>query len=173
MRLRLTRARRSRCGVVAKEESCLLDGLYLGTGGGSEARIWDMKSGREVARMVQGFVFAVAFSSSGQQLATASNDRTGHIWDVSSGREIGRVVHDGLVLGVAYSPDGKYLATGGGNMARIWELESRQEVVRLVHDTPKRSVTAVAYSPDGRFLATGNEDHIARVWEIKTQRELA
>src|SRR5216683_1326305 len=84
MRLRLTRARRSRCGVVAKEESCLLDGLYLGTGGGSEARIWDMKSGREVARMAQGFVFAVAFSPSGQHLATASIDRTAHIWEVSS-----------------------------------------------------------------------------------------
>ncbi len=109
MRLRLTRARRSRCGVVAKEESCLLDGLYLGTGGGSEARIWDMKSGREVARMAQGFVFAVAFSPSGQHLATASIDRTAHIWEVSSGRVIGRVAHNGLVLGVAYSPDGHYL----------------------------------------------------------------
>ena len=34
-------------------------------------------------------------------------------------------------------------------------------------------VGAVAYSPDGRLLATGSSDHVVRLWEAATVKEVA
>src|SRR5713101_6236770 len=83
------------------------DGRYLATGSADHtARVWEVSSGHEVARMLHGNgrkdsvisrdvresslgdVRAVAFSPAGQYLATASTDFTARVWEVSSGREV-------------------------------------------------------------------------------------
>src|SRR5262249_34960813 len=47
---------------------------------------------------------------------------------------------------------------------------ARLGTVRLRHAA---AVTAVAFAPDGRTLASGGSDHVIRLWEPATGRELA
>ena len=52
------------------------------------ARVWDVASGAELARLVHNAsVVALAFSPDGTRLATASDDGTVRVWDVASGTE--------------------------------------------------------------------------------------
>src|SRR6516162_6189398 len=70
-------------------------------------------------------LYAVAFSPNGNEVATASFDKTVKVWEVATGKEIktlaGPAGHQNLVLSVAYSPDGQLLASGSqDNTAKIW-----------------------------------------------------
>jgi WD40 repeat protein len=88
------------------------------------ARVWEVTSGREVARMTHednDDVQDVAFSPSGEYLATASWDNTVRLWEVSSGREVARMTHEDPVQAVTFSPNGRYLASASWDgTARLW-----------------------------------------------------
>ncbi|GAA0971904.1 hypothetical protein GCM10009555_024050 [Acrocarpospora macrocephala] len=111
-------------------------------------------------------VRAVAYSSDGAILATASDDGTVRLWDTATRRPLGRpLAHDNDVYAVAFSPDGKTLATAGrDNAARLWDVATQRPIGQpFVH---KDDVYAVAFSPDGTTLATGNGDGITRLWNL-------
>jgi WD40 repeat protein len=153
--------------------------------GGDSARLWEVASGREVARMVHGSdVVAVAFSPDGKLLSSGSLDRTARLWDVASRREVARMEHPGPVSAIAFSPDGKYLATASSDQtARVWEVTTGREVVGVRHEP---DVSTIVFSPDGKYLATasgGMADVIARltkapaettarVWDVPDGREV-
>lgn len=60
-------------------------------------------------------VTAVTFSPDGQQLASASEDRTIRVWDVRGQHLKTLVGHLHWVWSVAFSPDGQMLASGGSD----------------------------------------------------------
>jgi WD40 repeat protein len=152
------------------------DGRLLATGSSDNtARIWDMVSGRERARVTHDYwVTSVAFGVDGRRLATGSWDRTARVWDVASGKERARVTHDGHVRSIALSPDGRLLATAttgsGEKFVRLWKIDSEEEPAQLNH---RDFVESVAFSPDGRRLASGSYDFTARVWDIGSKEEPA
>ena len=116
------------------------------------------------------WISAVAFSSDGKYLATASRDNTTRVWDLSSQQEVLYVSHDEAVFAVAFSPDGKYLATGSrDSSARVWDIATKQEILRIPHEG---WVSGVAFSPDGLYLATASRDNSARIWDIPNKQEV-
>jgi WD40 repeat protein len=48
-------------------------------------------------------------------------------------------------------------------------LKNMNAVVQLGHSA---SVTSVAFSPDGNYVLTGSKDHLVKLWDIFTGREL-
>jgi WD40 repeat protein len=139
-------------------------------------------------------VNSIAFSPDGKFIVSGSADNTVRIWNVATGKEIARMLPDYFALTqngttyymsgvyhVAFSPDGKYIASSGtdGNVY-IWEVSSGREIARLSpllkHDiSPYLSYSAlsVAFSPDSKYVVSGSTDKTIRIWEIKTQREVA
>jgi WD40 repeat protein/DNA-binding SARP family transcriptional activator len=104
------------------------DGAWIATAPSfGPVRIWDVRSGDEVARLVghTGAVNDVEFAPDGGLLATGSVDGTVRLWDAKAGVE--RLVlrgHEGVVWDVAFSRDGSKLASASPDgKVRVWALE--------------------------------------------------
>ena len=148
------------------------DGRYFATGSGDgTARVVDLSSGQEVARVQHGAsVNAIAFSPDGRYFVTGSDDGTARVVELSSGQEVAQVQHGGLVYGIDFSPDGRYFAIGSvDGKVGVIELSSREEVLLVKLSS---WIFKIAFSPDGRYFATGSEDGTARVVELSSGQEV-
>src|SRR5271157_511614 len=118
-------------------------------------------------------VRGAVFTPDGQQLITASHDKTIRVWDVNTGEPV-RVLRPptgrdkiGEYFGVALSPDGKTVAVGGyhGRVFLI-DLPSGRMLHFLVGHAS--NVNGLDFSPDGRYLATASADKTVRIWDVAT-----
>ena len=113
-------------------------------------------------------VLSATFSATGDQIVTASQDRTAKTWDLKTGtdRVTFREGHEFLVSSSVFFPDGKSLATAAvDNTVRIWDFAGGTQRMRLAGTG--RSA-AVAVSRDGQWIATGS-DRLAgdEFWKAK------
>jgi WD40 repeat protein len=148
------------------------------TTGDNAIRLWDVETGAELRRFeghVNG-VLAVALSSDGKRILSASQDQTVILWDAESGKLLKRLEgHRTELHAVAISPDGRFGISGGWadhlkaaeqqfvadpeNCAVcVWDLQSGQLLRRLTgHDG---AIHCVAFSPDGRYALSGSGGQI-------------
>ena len=70
-------------------------------------------------------VSMVKFSADGNNLITASWDKTIKIWDKQTGKKIcGFEGHNEKVTSIHYSPDEKYIVSGSyDKTVKIWDIE--------------------------------------------------
>lgn len=113
-------------------------------------------------------------------------------WDVVKGRRTDgstvamnlrlqdTLLHDSVVCCVRYSWDGSYLATGSNRSAHIFDASNGRQVAKFmdskVADDEEGGggsdsyVRAVCFSPSGDWLVTGAEDHVVKVWDVRTRQ---
>ena len=125
-----------------------------------------------------GTVKGLVFTPDGQQLITASFDKTIRVWDVNTGEPV-RVLRPpigmgqiGEYFGVALSPDGKTVAVGGyyGRVFLI-DLPSGHMLHFLVGHAS--NVNGLDFSPDGLRLATASADKTVRIWDVATGKTVS
>jgi WD40 repeat protein len=124
-------------------------------------------------------VDAVAFNSTGTQLASVCHDGILRIHDPIKGnliRQISSHVKPNLtaIYCLAWSPDDKQIATGSidqsvkiwdaGTGALVRELKPYQE--KVFEKGHRDGVFCLAWSPDGKNLATGSADHVIKLWNV-------
>ncbi|MDZ7970239.1 MAG: WD40 repeat domain-containing protein, partial [Nostoc sp. DedSLP03] len=114
------------------------------------------------------YVNSVAYSPNGQQLASASSDKTIKIWDVSSGQLLKTLTgHSDTVISVAYSPNGQQLASASSDKTiKIWDVSSGQLLKTLTGHSSW--VNSVAYSPNGQQLASASSDKTIKIWDVSS-----
>ncbi len=137
-------------------------------------RIWEVKSGNEVANFdPQGFVVTVDFSADGDRLVTTSSKHA-QVWDLQAAKDQPPIAlkHDEIVTSVMFQPGGKFLATASGSSAQIWDWQSKNQIQRFDHE---QRVAAIAFGPGGDVLATasGNLVTIRSVESGETVKTLA
>jgi WD40 repeat protein len=140
-------------------------------------RIWDVTSGRRLARIPGQAqdIRQLCFSPNGKQLAATSGGTELRWWDVSDPTGPRALPplrgHTANVATVAFSPDGTMLATGGHDSAlRLWSVPlGRQLTVLRGHSS---LICSLAWSPDGNTLYTGSGDASCRIWHAPSWTEI-
>jgi WD40 repeat protein len=152
----------------------------ISTSKDNTARIWDIKTGQETARLVHGATIqSVAFSSSGDRVATGSEDKTARVWDVTTGRELLSLPHMAKINTVAFSDTGDLFVTGGSGVwnlfgelltprIKLWRLDSGKRLASFPHQS---EVLKAFFTFSGNRLVT-TDGHAIRVWDIAREKEI-
>ncbi|MHC0064405.1 WD40 domain-containing protein [Nostoc sp. UIC 10890] len=113
-------------------------------------------------------VNSVAYSPNGQQLASASYDKTIKIWNVSSGQLLKTLTgHSSWVYSVAYSPNRQQLASASDDKTiKIWDVSSGQLLKTLTGHSDR--VYSIAYSTNGQQLASASRDKTIKIWDVSS-----
>ncbi len=155
------------------------DGRMVAAAGGELGEpgfvtIWDADTGREV-RSFRGHddaITGLAFSPSGDRLATSSRDSTVRLWETATGRQA--LIFRGHMRGVsclAFSPDGRWIASGGADRTvKLWNASSGSELRSFAGHSG--AVWGLAFSPDGRLLSSAGDDQTVKLWDAEKGDEI-
>lgn len=126
----------------------------------------DLRTGKhtELARAVDEWTNAVAFSPSGDQLAAVIG-RELCFWDATTHKLLTRLPESPLFI--AYGPDGKLLATSESGGVRVYDARSFE----VYRDLPNMHGAGLAFSPSGMLLAIGGKE--PTVFDVASGRRLA
>ncbi|MDZ8090476.1 MAG: ribosome assembly protein 4 [Nostoc sp. DedQUE05] len=113
-------------------------------------------------------VNSIAYSPNGQQLASASDDKTIKIWDVSSGKLLKSLTgHSDVVNSIAYNPNKQQLASASADKTiKIWDVSSGKLLKTLTGHSDV--VNSIAYSPNGQQLASASRDKTIKIWDVSS-----
>lgn len=151
--------------------ACSPDGMRLVSGSDRIVRIWDARSGNELATFTHDAAVTNAqFSPDGTRVLSTSEDSTARVLDARSGRQLICVALDEAPRAAAFGPDGALLATlSAGHDVQMWDAFDRTNLVRFSHDG---IVLCAVFSPDGARVATASHDFTARLWDADGGFEL-
>ncbi|CAL1384332.1 unnamed protein product [Linum trigynum] len=157
---------------------------FIATGGvDSTAVIFDRSSG-QIRSTLSGHskkVTSVNFVADGGTFLTGSADKTVRIWQESEdGNYDCRHIlkdHTAEVQAVTVHATNNYFVTASlDNTWCFYDLSSGSCLAQVAADTDSSNLvgyTAAAFHPDGLILGTGTSEAIVKIWDVKSQANVA
>jgi WD40 repeat protein len=107
-------------------------------------------------------VNSVSFSSDGQIIASASDDKTIKLWS-HDGKLIKTLTgHSDSVNSVSFSSDGQIIASASDDKTiKLWSHDGKLIKTLTGHSD---SVNSVSFSPDGQIMASASNDKTIKLW---------
>ena len=134
------------------------------------ARMWWLDSGRLMHTLVHDdTLYSVAWSRSGDVIATCSRGGAVRFWDAATGGARGGFQLDGWCPSIGLDATAQHAITASRKSARISTVPSG-ELVRSF-DGHQREVTGAMLAANG-LVVTTSWDGTARVWDVTTGRQL-
>lgn len=151
------------------------NGQYVATASlDKTAQISDLKTGKRVARIQHGGqVIAVAFSPDSNYVITGSEDKIAQIHEIDTGKLMRQISHDDQVFAVAFSHNGQFVLTASMGKHIFISAPFNNEPGILLSSPHKDALRAATLSPDDQYLATASFDGTARIFELKTLKEIS
>ncbi len=135
------------------------DGTLLASGGGYEAiQLWKLPESKPRQKhLLDGGVYALAFSPNSNTLAAGGQSGLVRIWDNETGQPGPYTFsHGEAVTALAFCPDEPLLVTGDSEgTVRMWSLANGEEMLTLGRLPGKTAF--LTFSPDAQWLAAGSE----------------
>jgi WD40 repeat protein len=140
------------------------------------ARVWDVKTGKELLRLEHDFpITYAAFTCDGKYIASTCHEQGLLLWDAKTGkawrRLFGRAF--GFVRETTLSPDGRRALAVNWNRTGH---NDRSTMLILTNTDPERllrcyyghtrEITTVTFSPDGLYALTASKDNTVRMWRL-------
>ncbi len=128
----------------------------------------------------RGWVWSLAYNSSGTLLVSSSDDETIKIWDTKTHKRINKIDnypdlmegHTGWVRSVCFSPDDKFIASGSDDCTvKIWEVDklgNKQQGLLKTLKLHKSLVNSVHFNQNGELLASASNDKTVLIWRCST-----
>ncbi len=122
-------------------------------------------------------IVSLAFSNSGNRLATGSENGMLRIWRMSgelSAPEDEQKEHRARINCIAFSKDGLQLATASfDKTVRIWNANNLNEIP-IILDDHNDWVWSIAFTPDNNKLLAGCKDNVIRAWatHVKDMKDI-
>ncbi len=126
----------------------------------------------KVMKQPTGGVSAIAISSSGDLLASGSNDSKIYIWNLDDYSPKDTALyplagHTDGIAELAFSPDERWLASGSyDSTVRLWPIAPEADQQGSVLKEHKDWIAGVEFLPKGKFLATASEDNTVALWKL-------
>ncbi|MFN6437814.1 MAG: WD40 repeat domain-containing protein [Nostoc sp. DedSLP01] len=116
-------------------------------------------------------VNAVAVTPNGQQVISASSDKTLKVWNLADGKELLTLYgHAKSVNAVAVISNGQQVISASSDKTlKVWNLADGKELLTLYGHT--ESVNAVAVTPNGQQVISASSDTTLKVWNLADGEE--
>jgi WD40 repeat protein len=150
------------------------DGKRLATASQDrQAHVWDSETGKEVTPPLwhEDTVSSVAFSPDGKRLATTTANKVVRLWELAGVPGV-ILPHQESVKLAVFSPDGTHVLTATDFTAQLLDATGTAGKAEFVW-TPGTQIYHATFSPDGVYVLTASEDHLARLWDVKSGKEAA
>jgi WD40 repeat protein/tetratricopeptide (TPR) repeat protein len=153
-----------------------LDGKLLVTStndahGLGEARVWDVRTGKQVGPPLKtGEQNRATFSLDGKQVVVAAGTRPGQpgeavVFEVGKGHRLHTFSHAGPVYQAEFSPDGQHVLTASADRtARVWSVVTGKAASPPLYHGGE--VRQARFGRDGHQVLTASSDDTARVWDV-------
>ncbi len=141
---------------------------------GDTVWLWDEENGQGkqlVDPIDHTVITSLAFSPTGDLLASGGERGEIWVWDVKTGEPVSMLSgHTDWVTGLAFSPDGELLFSSGvDGTVRLWDAREGSSLQVLPAEgwrNETRKVWSLGLSPDGKTLAAAGDGHTIRLFEV-------
>jgi len=117
----------------------------------------------------------VLFHSTQDIVFTSSSDKTAKVWKRDSETGYSNVhtvdAHKAEVVGCTLHPTGEFWATG--SLDSTWAFHDVSTNACLIQMDAGSEVHSVNFHPDGLLLGTGTGEKVVKIWDLKTQKNVA
>lgn len=148
------------------------DGSRLATASDKVVTLWKADDWTKAGQLEHAdAVWELAWSPTGQYLATGGAEPIVHVWDTETSQSVAQLQgHAGHLTAIEFSRDGRWLATGSVDRSiHVWNAATFNLVnVLRAHDD---AVSSVAWGPDGGVLSIG-ADRTIRTWDVVAGKQV-
>ena len=153
------------------------DRKYVATASVQDVSVWELMTGRQVARMAPQYpLVGLAFSPRADYLVTGSGSDVfakpylAQVWRLPDGREVSRLPQQSEPpKRLAFGGNGESLATVDKQILRLWDPASGRAVAALQQDD---AIEDLAFSPDGQRVATIAAGGVATMWSVQDGKKI-
>ncbi|KAL0752786.1 hypothetical protein Bca101_090453 [Brassica carinata] len=153
----------------------------IATGGiDTTAVLFDRPSGQILSTLTghSKKVTSIKFVGDTDLVLTASSDKTVRIWGSSEDGNYACILtlkdHSAEVRAVTVHATNKYFVSA--SLDSTWcfyDMSSGLRLAQVADDSEKVDYTAAAFHPDGLILGTGTAQSIVKIWDVKSQANVA